>query len=207
MTYAFSKQMVFGVVAIATVATVSPALAGSPVAEFAKCAVTKDRAAARDLINRLPPEHAPAQVDSTVLGGATVCGALPGAASALAVRGALIEAFYKRDFVEFGVQPKRNASEFLRFDMPVADAPGDKLSLAMCVARSTPQLTDRLFATAPGSAPEESVMSLIMPYFAACQAKGTKIALAKGDLRGLIAHGAYMVSVRYWSGDMRAVGL
>ncbi|MBA3897574.1 MAG: hypothetical protein H0X36_10680 [Sphingomonadaceae bacterium] len=175
---------------------------------MARCVVAADRGAALAALDSLPLDSSPSQLDAAQLRGAGKCAPAPVAGSAIMLRGAIVEALYKRDFVEFGLHPHRVASDLAPVKIPERPAdPGGKYALGACVSRSAPQLADALFATEPGSKREDNAMAPMLAYFTACQARfgggGAQTAMTRAEMRSVIAQGAYANSVRYWAGGMR----
>lgn len=203
-----AKIATWGAVCAGVLSVAMPgAASASPVAAdaAARCLVVADRGAALALFERLPLDSSMTDVDATRLGAGAKCVKGGLRASAMVMRGAVAEALYERDFREAGLQPRRAIGDFARLGLPegVADT-GGLFALGHCVARSAPFDVDKLFAAPPGSTREDNVIAALMPYFSACQPKGTEVALRRGQIRGLLAQSAYDVNVRYWTGQMRA---
>ena len=203
------RYLTMGVALAAGLGCGSAALAGTPeLAKAAQCAVSADRESAADALGDLGFATTPATLDAARLGKGAKCAAGGLTGPSIDVRGALVEALYKRDFREFGVQPHQSQGNFVQVRLPegAGDADG-RGAVAMCVARSAPNLADRLFGTVPGTQRESDAIAAVVPYFRACRPSGSPLALTRGEMRALIAHGAYETSVRFWAGKMRGINV
>lgn len=204
--------------ALSAVVFTTPALAdsdnmGELGIDLGKCIVKADRASAISMLKSLPLNGEQVDWSSVSLGAAADCRtaqATPVSVSAL--RGGIAQELFKRDFVEYGVQPQRDIPDLARFDLPVekdtmgAEDPTKTLFLtADCVARSNPNGTEKLIKAPPGSGQEQKIFESLGPWLSACQG-ANKMAYGKTDLRSAITQAAYHVSQRYWAGDMTYAG-
>lgn len=205
--------------AIATTSPADPGLAPSAAATasglaFGKCIVRSDRAAAIALMEQLPLGGARTAVAGLPLGAATSCRAeAPAELPVMALRGGIAQAMFRRDFVEFGIQPSEAIARLARFPLPVerdtrgaADPLKSLYLLADCVARSDPENTERLMKTNPGSDMEMRVFAALGPLMSACQGQGGRAAFGRLDLRSAITQAADHVNARYWAGEMTYAG-
>jgi hypothetical protein len=204
--------------AVSAAAFATPALAdndsmGEVGVQTGKCIVKADRGAAISMLKTLPLTGDRIDWSSVSLGNAASCRtAANTAVSVSALRGGIAEELFKRDFVEYGVQPQRGAAGLVRRDLPVekdtmgAEDPTKTLFLtADCVARSNPNDTERLIKSDPGSSQEMKVFQMLGPWLSACQGS-SRIAYGRTELRSAIVQAAYHVSQRYWAGDMTYAG-
>lgn len=204
--------------AISAVSFATPALANSegPAAagiQLGKCIVKADRGSAISMLKTLPLTGGEVDWSSVSLGSAASCrNAATPAVTVSALRGGIAQELFKRDFVEYGVQPQRAIYDLAKFELPVekntmgAEDPAKTLFLtADCVARSNPSGTEKLIKTAPGSGPELKAFEALGPWLSACQG-ANRIAYGRTDLRSAIIQAAYHVSQRYWAGDMTYAG-
>lgn len=181
--------------------------------EVGRCIVKADRSAAVSMLRILPLSGEEVDWSKLAMGNAAGCrtvGAMALPVSAL--RGGLAQELFKRDFVEFGVQPQRAISDLARFDLPVekntmgTEDPIKTLFLtADCVARSNPNGTEKLIKAAPGSGQETKILESLGPWLSACQGTN-RMAYGRTDLRSAIVQAAYHVSQRYWAGNMTYAG-
>ncbi|MFD1611383.1 hypothetical protein ACFSCW_06160 [Sphingomonas tabacisoli] len=188
----------------------SPAQAG---VQLGKCIVKSDRGSAISMLKTLPLTGGEVDWSSVSLGAAASCrdGNTP-PVSVTALRGGIAQELFKRDFVEYGVQPHRAIPDLARFDLPVekntmgVEDPTKTLFLtADCVARSNPQGTEKLIKAEPGSDQEMKIFESLSPWLSACQG-ANKMAYGRTDLRSAIVQAAYHVSQRYWAGEMTYAG-
>lgn len=204
--------------AVSAAAFATPALAdrGSPAEagiQLGKCIVKADRGSAVALLKSLPLTGDQVDWSSVSLGGAASCRtAETGPVTVSALRGGIAQELFKRDFVEYGVQPQRAIYDLAQFNLPVekdtmgTEDPTKTLFLtADCVARSNPNDTEKLIKSEPGSGQELKVFELLGPWLSACQG-ANRIAYGRTDLRSAIVQAAYHVSQRYWAGDMTYAG-
>lgn len=190
--------------------TASP---GQAAVQFGRCIVKADRGAAVGMLKSLPLAGGQVDWTSVSLGGAAGC--RDGANSSVtvsALRGGIAQELFKRDFVEFGVQPQRATYDLANFQLPVeknllgAEDPTKTLFLtADCVARSNPNGTEKLIKSAPGSDQEAKIFDSLAPWLSACQG-ASRMAYGRGELRSAIVQAAYHVSARYWNGQMTYAG-
>jgi hypothetical protein len=212
------KLVVLGGLAAAAVAFATPAQANnaSPAeaaATLGKCIVKADRGTAVSLLKSLPLTGGQIDWSSVSLGSAVKCrDASSGTVTVSALRGGLAQELFKRDFVEFGVQPQRALYDLAAFRLPVekdlmgVEDPTKTLFLtADCVARSNPSGTEKLIKSAPGSDQEMKIFESLAPWLSACQG-ASQMAYGRGELRSAIMQAAYHVNARYWNGDMTYAG-
>jgi hypothetical protein len=204
--------------AISAAAFATPALAdsdspGDVGIGLGKCIVKADRGSAISMLKSLPLSGDQVDWSSVSLGAAAGCRTAANATVMVsALRGGIAEELFKRDFVEYGVQPQRAIVDLAKFDLPVekdtmgAEDPTKTLFLtADCVARSNPNDTERLIKSNPGSGQELKAFELLGPWLSACQG-ANKMAYGRTELRSAIVQAAYHVSQRYWAGDMTYAG-
>ena len=178
-----------------------------------KCIVKADRGSAVSLLKSMPLTGGQVDWSSMSLGSAAKCrDAASGTVTVSALRGGIAQELFKRDFVEFGVQPQRAIYDLAAFKLPVekdlmgSEDPTKTLFLtADCVARSNPNGTQRLIKTEPGSDQESKIFEALAPWLSACQG-ASQMAYGRGELRSAIVQAAYHVNVRYWNGDMTYAG-
>jgi len=211
------KLLILGVIAGAAMSgsparadTVTAAQAG---AQLGKCIVKADRGSAISLLKTLPLTGGQVDWSSVSLGGASGCrDTASGAVTVSALRGGIAQELFKRDFVEFGVQPQRALYNLASFRLPVekdlmgVEDPTKTLFLtADCVARSNPNGTERLIKSVPGSDQETKIFEGLTPWLSACQGS-SRMAYGRTELRSAIVQAAYHVSARYWAGQMTYAG-
>jgi hypothetical protein len=188
----------------------SPAQVG---VELGKCIVRADRGLAISMLKSLPLTGGQVDWSSVSLGAGASCRtADTPPVTVTALRGGIAQELFKRDFVEYGVQPHRNIPDLARFDLPVEkdtmgiEDPTKTLFLtADCVARSNPNGTEKLIKAEPGSDQELKIFEALGPWLSACQG-ANKMAYGRTDLRSAIVQAAYHVSQRYWAGEMTYAG-
>jgi hypothetical protein len=211
------KLVILGTV-IGAAVSAAPAQANTPSAaqvgaQLGKCIVKADRGSAISLLKTLPLTGAEVDWSSVSLGGAASCrNGVTGAVTVSALRGGIAQELFKRDFVEFGVQPQRALYDLASFQLPVEkDAMGTEdptktlFLTADCVARSNPNGTERLIKSAPGSDQEMKIFEGLAPWLSACQGS-SKMAYGRTELRSAIVQAAYHVNARYWNGQMTYAG-
>lgn len=205
-----------GLAAAAAFSTPAQADGGSPAqagVELGKCIVRADRGSAVSMLKTLPLTGGQVDWSAISLGAAAGCrDANTPPVTVVALRGGLAQELFKRDFVEYGVQPHRNIPDLARFDLPVdkdtmgIEDPTKTLFLtADCVARSNPNGTEKLIKAEPGSEQELKIFETLGPWLSACQG-ANKMAYGRADLRSAIVQAAYHVSQRYWAGEMTYAG-
>lgn len=168
---------------------------GADAVAFGRCVVSTDREGALRLFSTLPPSDAAVDLSSH----AACAARSTGTASAMAVRGGIAEALYKRDFGEAMMEPRRAPERLAQLNL--LEGPGDaveRFRLGLCVARSAPDAVDRLLAMPPGSTRERNAIGRLAPEFAPCQPYGLTVTLRRGNIRALLAQSAYVVHTRYW---------
>lgn len=188
----------------------SPFQAG---AAIGRCIVKADRASAIAMLKTLPLTGGEVDWSSLSMGAASGCRSADAATvSVAALRGGIAQELFKRDFVEFGVQPQRALYDLAKFDLPVekntmgVEDPTKTLFLtADCVARSNPNGTEKLIKSEAGSDQEQKIFESLGPWLSACQG-ANRMAYGRTDLRSAIVQAAYHVSQRYWAGDMTYAG-
>lgn len=178
-----------------------------------KCIVKADRGSAVSLLKTLPLTGGQVDWSSVSLGAGADC--RDTATSTMTVtnlRGGIAQELFKRDFVEFGVQPQRALYDLAAFKLPVEkdpmgiEDPTKTLFLtADCVARSNPNGTEKLIKATPGSDQETKIFEALGPWLSACQG-ASRMAYGRGELRSAIVQAAYHVNARYWNGDMTYAG-
>ena len=196
--------------ATVSASTFTPAQAG---AQLGRCIVKADRGSALSLMKTLPLAGGDIDWTSVSLGAASGCrNGETGAATVSSLRGGIAQELFKRDFVEFGVQPQRALYDLASFQLPVekdtmgVEDPTRTLFLtADCVARSNPNGAEKLIKAEPGSAQEAKIFDSMAPWLSACQGS-TRTAYGRGELRSAIVQAAYHVSARYWGGAMTYAG-
>ncbi|QHL90630.1 hypothetical protein GVO57_07045 [Sphingomonas changnyeongensis] len=184
--------------------------------DLGRCVAKADRSAALDLMRTLPLGDEPVDPAALALGRGGACATgVTGPVSAILVRGGVADDMFARDFVEFGVQPRRVIADLARIDLPTALGPGGEGAsadvralylVAECVARSSPTRAEQLMKTAPGSSGEMRVMEALTPLMQACHRTAAPIAFGRGAMRAAITQAAYHVSARYWAGEMTLAG-
>jgi hypothetical protein len=211
------KLLIFGALA-ASVASAAPAQSNnaSPMqtaVALGKCIVRADRDSAVGLLKTLPLTGGQVDWSAVSLGGAAGCrDAVSGTVTVSTLRGGVAQELFKRDFVEFGVQPQRALYDLASFSLPVekdlmnTQDPTKTLFLtADCVARSNPNGTEKLIKAEPGSDQESKILESLGPWLSACQGSN-RMAYGRGELRSAIVQAAYHVSARYWNGGMTYAG-
>ena len=209
-------QLLFlGAIAAAAVSA-TPALASTTgpaesAVQTGKCIVKADRGSAIGLLRTLPLTGEVVDWSSVSLGAAAKC-RTGEVVSVTALRGGIAQELFKRDFVEFGVQPQRSLSDLARFELPVEmntmgveDTTKTLFLTADCVARSNPNGTEKLIKAEPGSGQEGKIFESLAPWLSACQG-ATRMTYGRTELRSAIVQAAYHVSARYWAGDMTYAG-
>ena len=198
---------------IATPALADSASPAEAAVQLGKCIVKGDRGSAISMLKTLPLTGGDVDWSSVSLGAAASCrtAATP-PVTVSALRGGIAQELFKRDFVEYGVQPQRAIYDLAKFDLPVekntmgAEDPAKTLFLtADCVARSNPNGTEKLIKTDPGSGQELKAFEGLGPWLSACQG-ANRMAYGRTDLRSAIIQAAYHVSQRYWAGEMTYAG-
>ena len=201
--------MIASLVGLASI-PVAPAVAEpvSPAAQavaFGKCVVEADRSAAITLFQRTPADSSMIDPRTAQTGGAVACGNNAAPMPAMQMRGAIAEALYYRDFREAGMQPRRAAGDFATLNLPEGAAdPDGVFAVSRCVARARFTVVDKLFAMPAGSRREHDFIVDLMPYFSACQPKGTQVSIRLGEIRALMAQSAYEGNVKYWANQTAA---
>jgi hypothetical protein len=177
--------------------------AGQIGAQIGKCIVKADRGSAISLLKTLPLTGAQVDWSTVSLGAASKCrDAANASVSVSALRGGIAQELFKRDFVEFGVQPQRALYDLASFQLPVekdlmgTEDPTKTLFLtADCVARSNPNGTERLIKSDPGSDQEMKIFEGLAPWLSACQG-ASRMSYGRAELRSAIVQAAYHVSAR-----------
>lgn len=203
----------FAAAAFATSAQADTMSASKAGAQLGRCIVKADRGSAISMLKTLPLAGDQVDWSSVSLGAAVGCrSADTGSVTVTALRGGIAQELFRRDFVEYGVQPQRAIYDLAKFDLPVekntmgVEDPTKTLFLtADCVARSNPQGTEKLIKAEPGSDQEMKIFESLGPWLSACQG-ANKMAYGRTDLRSAIVQSAYHVSQRYWAGDMTYAG-
>lgn len=197
----------------APVAPASATLSEGALNDFAKCAVTKDRAATAAAARKLPLNSDPATVDAASLHDAASCAkGAPVEAKSMMLRGAIAQALYRIDFRDAGMEPRTPVRNFADLGWP---AIGDKdphtdqgvalFKLADCIARNDVNNVDVLMRYPFGSDNAHKLLDKMQPYIQACFPKGATITVGRDTLHAAIAQGAYYASTRLWSGKLTAV--
>ena len=210
------RQFVLGTLAATAFDTAAQAdvkTAAQNGVDLGRCIVRADRAAAISLLKALPLTGGEFDWSPFSLGGAQSCRTLVvGPVTVTALRGGLAQELFKRDFVEFGVQPQRALYDLATFRLPVekdlmgVEDPAKTLFLtADCVARSNPNGTERLIKSSPGSAQEQKIFDSLAPWLSACAGQ-SRMRYGRTELRSAIIQAAYHVSARYWNGQMTYAG-
>lgn len=210
------KLLILGVLAGAAIgapAQANNASSAQAAVALGKCIVKADRGSAVSLLKALPLTGGQIDWSNISLGSAVGCrDAAADTVTVSALRGGIAQELFKRDFVEFGVQPQRALYDLASFRLPVEkdvmgiEDPTKTLFLtADCVARSNPNGTEKLIKSAPGSDQEMKIFEGLAPWLAACQG-ASQMAYGRGELRSAIVQAAYHVNVRYWNGDMTYAG-
>lgn len=182
-------------------------------AQLGKCIVKADRGTAISLLKSLPLSGGQVDWSGVSLGAAGNCrDASNSTVTVSALRGGIAQELFKRDFVEFGVQPQRATYDLANFQLPVekdlmgVEDPTKTLFLtADCVARSNPNGTEKLIKSAPGSDQEAKIFDSLTPWLSACQG-ASRMSYGRTELRSAIVQAAYHVSARYWNGQMTYAG-
>lgn len=204
---------VAGAVLLAGAAQAESASPAETAVALGRCIVKADRGSAISMLKTLPLTGGQLDWSSVSLGAAAGCrDAATGPVTVSALRGGLAQELFKRDFVEFGVQPQRALYDLAAFKLPVekdlmgTEDPTRTLFLtADCVARSNPNGTEKLIKATPGSDQETKIFEALGPWLSACQG-ASKMSYGRGELRSAIVQAAYYVNARYWSGDMTYAG-
>jgi hypothetical protein len=204
---------------VAGAALTTPALADTPSAaqagvQLGKCIIKADRGSAISMLKTLPLAGGEVDWSSVSLGAAASCrNAATPPVTVTALRGGIAQELFKRDFVEYGVQPQRAIPDLAKFDLPVekntmgVEDPTKTLFLtADCVARSNPQGTEKLIKAEPGSEQEMKIFETLGPWLSACQGGANRMTYGRTELRSAIVQAAYHVSQRYWAGEMTYAG-
>ncbi len=194
-------------------ARANTATAAEAGAQLGKCIVKADRGSAIELMKALPLTGGAVDWSSVSLGAAADCRTADiGPVTVTALRGGIAQELFRRDFVEFGVQPQRALYDLAKFPLPVekdtmgSEDPTKTLFLtADCVARSNPNGTEKLIKAAPGSGQESKIFDSLAPWLSACQGSA-RMAYGRTELRSAIVQAAYHVSARYWGGEMTYAG-
>ena len=210
------KLLILAAIAAAPFATAAQAKSSSPAeagVEIGRCIVKADRGSAVSLLKTLPLAGDAVDWSAASLGGAANCRSADAeVVSVSALRGGIAQELFRRDFVEFGVQPQRALYDLAKFSLPVEkdtmgiEDPTKTLFLtADCVARSNPNGTEKLIKAEPGSGQEMKIFESLGPWLSACQGT-SKMAYGRTELRSAIVQAAYHVAQRYWAGDMTYAG-
>src|SRR6476661_2303946 len=109
--------------AAAAIASPAQADTGSPAqvgAQLGRCIVKADRGSAISMLKTLPLAGDQVDWSSVSLGAAVGCrSADTGSVTVTALRGGIAQELFRRDFVEYGVQPQRAIYDLAKFDLPV----------------------------------------------------------------------------------------
>jgi hypothetical protein len=130
------------------------------------------------------------------------------------LRGAVAEQLFKADFTAIGSRPRRDLLEVFTVeeeDLAAMDASGrrrlEMLGFGTCVAAAEPVKSVALLNAAPGSAEEARILAELQPQFSPCLVEGEKLDLAKAELRGALAEGAYRLALAHsLDGDIVVTG-
>lgn len=206
------KALFFSSLTIAAALSATPARAddGKLAVAFGRCLVKLDRNASIALMSSLPLAGEKVAPASLSLGAGGKCAETlaAGPVSVIALRGGIAQELFRRDFGEFGVEPRGSTGSFARFRLPVekdgmgVEEPARTLYVAAdCVARNTPKNVERMLKAEPGSALEDAAIERMAPWFSACGMQpGTRI--SRVELRGAMAQASYFVSMRYWLDEL-----
>lgn len=175
--------------------------------EAGRCIVREDRDAAVALIRSLPLDGDAA--DLTMLrGDAADCVRGTDSAGVMAVRGAIAQALFFRDFHRFGMQPqfgRRLANLNLPVESSTTTEPAvDLYRWSDCVVRNDTVGTERLLRSTVGSGEEGAALEGLRNFMSACIADGAEIRVRNADVRSLFAQSAYNTMYRYWTGQLSA---
>lgn len=203
------KALVLGLAAAAGAAvSFSPAQAAPTVAavyESGRCMVQRNRRAAINLMLLLPSDNSIADLSS--FGGG--CAGAEGA-SAMVVRGAIAQALFLRDFRVFGREARQEVA-LVNLNLPIESSVSGSRSNELyrwgdCVVRNDGAGTQRLLASAVGSADQAAAIAGLQTYMEACMLGGTQLEVRASELRSVFAQSAYHVMYRYWTGQLEGVG-
>lgn len=206
------RALLFSTLAIAVALSATPARAddGKAAVAFGRCLVKLDRNAAIGLLSSLPLAGEKVALTGLSLGAGAKCAEANAAEplNVVALRGGLAQELFRRDFGEFGLEPRGSTASFARFRLPVekdamgVQEPARTLYVAAdCVARNTPKNVERMLKAEPGSALEDAAFERMAPWFSACgMAPGSRI--SRVELRGAMAQASYFVSMRYWLNEL-----
>lgn len=204
--------------AVAATVPMLPAAAASADAgdifSLGRCIVKADRAIGASLLETLPLSGGPVDLAAVRTSAASDC--LDGSAQpdAIALRGAIAQELFIKDFGEFGMRPRRNVADLVEYDLPIGDTAEGvdptlhaRYRMADCAVRNDTPRVERLLKTQIGSSTEMNIMTALAPVLAACQPKGATVSIGRNHLRSMLALSAYNVSARYWSGSLKPVGI
>lgn len=188
-------------------AAAAPGPATAAVYDAGRCIVARDYGRALGLILALPLDDRAADFGALHGSAAESCAADIAGASALLVRGAIAQALFIRDFGGFGHDPRSNA-RLVDLALPVQDSAGGSRALDLyrwgdCVVRNDPGATQRLLASATGSAEERAAMAELQPFMNPCMPFGTQLTVYLTEARAVFAQSAYNAMYRYATGQLR----
>lgn len=208
------KSVFLGLAAFGTLASI-PAVAATPsrwtvaLYEAGRCIVQRDRGTAQTLMQTLPLDDSPAE-PANLRGPARGC--LDGAAgaTAFALRGAIAEALYIRDFRGRELRPVR-AEQLVSFELPVQGSPPGSRTVELyrwadCVVRNDSEATRRLLTSELGSSEEQAAIEALANFMAACLPAGSELDVYENELRPVFAQSAYFSLYRYWTGELSGSG-
>lgn len=193
------------------VCAAAPATASAPsqgtvaLYEAGRCIVQRDRGAAARLMQTLPLDETPAEL-GTLRGAAAQCMESADGAAAFALRGAIAEALYRRDFRGRELRPIR-AGQLVTYDLPVQSSPPGTRTVELyrwadCVVRNDMEGTRRLLTTNLGTPEEDAATNALANFMAACLPAGGTLDVYANEVRPLFAQSAYHSLYRYWTGQL-----
>lgn len=207
------SSLALAVVAMAAVAlpagtAASAAGEASPAEKFAQCAVGQYEGA--ELLATQPGSPEEAEVLAEF--GRRSC-AVP-AMPSKELRGAVAEQLFKADFSAIGSRPRRDLIEVFTVeaeDVEAMDAESrrrlEMLGFGTCVAAADPTKSVSLLRAPAGSPEEARIVAELQPHFSPCLVEGETLNVAKAELRGALAEGAYRLALAHsLQGDIVVTG-
>jgi hypothetical protein len=195
--------------AVATPASAAPSQWTVALYEAGRCIVERDRGTAQALMQSLPLDESPAELGS-LRGPARQCVEGAEGATAFALRGAIAQALYLRDFRGRELRPIR-AGQLVSFDIPVQASPRGSRTVELyrwadCVVRNDSEGTRRLLMSALGSSEEEAAIAGLADFMSSCLPTGTDLNVYVNEVRPVFAQSAYSSLYRYWTGQLSGTG-
>jgi hypothetical protein len=178
--------------ACAALATpVAQAQDADPLQAFARCVVSGDAGAARDLLAQAPASGKSNNAAKKLSDRKTSCGAGLGKTRAdpAAVRGAIAEQLYLTDFTAAPAAPSAPAQPFQGSGDPAQVL----YDVSRCAATRDPIAIDALVRTAHGSAEEKAALQPVIAAVGTCTPAGAKVGFNRAQLRAMTAEGLFKV--------------